>query len=196
VTSKETRGRSAFAGLERLGFEVSAKAEDGASFGQAHIEGEPIDDIETDAEAATEAAFEARERRQGGQGYSTSAAAIRAVERCAMDDGSAYFMGLGFNVVEHGKPFNLEATENGETNYVEVKGTTTDGASVFLTRNEVAHLRANHPNTTLFILHGVKLGGTAGTPEARGGIRRVIDKWRSDDADLEALSYKYTLPGE
>lgn len=42
-----------------------------------------------------------------------------------------------------GNSFDLLATRGDERLYVEVKGTSTSGEQVILTKNEVAHARAN-----------------------------------------------------
>jgi Domain of unknown function (DUF3883) len=150
--------------------------------------------LDQDSEAVTAAAEEARERRGFGQGFRTSPKANRAVERHAVERAVAYYEGRGFKVVEHGKPFDLEATKDGETIYVEVKGTTTDGRSVLLSRNEVIHFQTHHPRTALYVVYGIQVKGTPDEPRAEAGTERLIEPWLLMDDRLTVMTWGYVLP--
>jgi len=93
-----------------------------------------------------------------------------------------------------GHPYDLLA-ERGEIKmYVEVKGTTTAGERVVLTRGEVNHHRRNKAESALYVVSGIELGGTKEAPEARGGLLRSLSPWSIDDADLEPLAFEYSVP--
>jgi len=132
-----------------------------------------------------------------GQGPGLNAAGRKAVELLAMSAAAAHFRRAGWRVdasVHTHQPYDLRCTRPGRPElHVEVKGTTTSGARVLLTRNEVAHARATYPDVALFVLAGITLGPR---PEyaASGGRATVLHPWRLDDAGLEALGFEYTLP--
>jgi hypothetical protein len=76
-----------------------------------------------------------------------------------------------------------------------VKGTTSAGERVLLTRNEVAQARAEYPNTALFVLADVAVVKEAdGRPLARGGRPVVLEPWMPGDGDLEAIAFEYKVP--
>jgi hypothetical protein len=156
--------------------------------------GLPSAEESADYEDAARTAAETANRRATGQGFGASPAANRKVEEHAVERARKHFENRGFTVVEHGKPFDLEATKDGKTIFVEVKGTTTDGHTVFLTRNEVDYFRAYHPNTALFIVSGIELSGTEEAPVAHGGVELKFEPWSPADGDLEVLTWRYTVP--
>jgi hypothetical protein len=67
-----------------------------------------------------------------------------------------------------------------------VKGTTTLGEQVILTRNE-AELKAER---ALFVLHSVQMHKR----KASGGKSRVFHPWSPAAKSLKPISYVYTLP--
>ena len=67
---------------------------------------------------------------------------------------------------------------DGEVKHVEVKGTTTDGAEVILTPNEVRHARDNL-RTALFVLSNITVEcAEDGTVIATAGTHHNYDPWR------------------
>ena len=78
--------------------------------------------------------------------------------------------------------------------HVEVKGTTTDGAEVILTPNEVRHARDN-PCTALFVLSNITVERAEdGTVTATGGKQHLFDPWHLDDGTLTPLGFRYQVP--
>ena len=72
----------------------------------------------------------------------------------------------------------------GQVKHVEVKGTTTDGAEVILTPNEISHARDNL-RSALFVLSNITVERAEhGTVIATGGTRHSYDPWRLDDGIL------------
>jgi hypothetical protein len=81
-----------------------------------------------------------------------------------------------------------------EVKHIEVKGTTTDGAEVIHTPNEVTHARGN-PGMALFVLSGITVKRTDdGTVTATGGKHRCYDPWRLDDGTLTPVGFRYQVP--
>ena len=120
--------------------------------------------------AAVAAASNSRARRLG-QGFGAPAAVNRAVELRAMQAARQYFEALGYAVEDTSatKPYDLLLTRGGERLTVEVKGTTSAGARVLLTANEVMHVQANPGTCVLFVLSAVDLSDTGEEPSAVGG---------------------------
>ena len=95
----------------------------------------------------------------------------------------------------HGREsYDLLCRRGDEVKHVEVKGTTTDGAEVILTPNEVRHARENK-FTALFVLSNVKIERAEdGTVTVTGGIRRLYDPWYLEDGTLLPLGFRYQVP--
>ena len=66
-----------------------------------------------------------------------------------------------------------------------------DGSAVVLTRNEVEHVRTNHPNTALAILSEI-VPPTGGDEPATGGTLSFIHPWTVSDTQLSVIAYIYT----
>ena len=153
----------------------------------------------TGAEDAATAEAQATCEKQSGQRFASSAEFRSAVEMRAMKVAADHFEGNGYTVgdTSANRPYDLVATHGDETLYVEVKGTTTPGEKVFLTKNEVAHAKEHPGECVLFVVHDITVrGDTAEDLVASGGEMRVMWPWSPDDEDLVALVYQYTLPGE
>ena len=75
-----------------------------------------------------------------------------------------------------------------------MKGTTGDGGSVLLTRNEAEHAREHYPNVSLFVVSRIELSQKSGAAVGRRGNIRVLDPWDVKTCKLVALSYQCLLP--
>ena len=118
------------------------------------------------------------------------------VEQYAMDRASAHFEAHGWNVDNVATRFcyDLTCRRGGVELHVEVKGTTTAGAAVELTRNEVEHART-YPYVALFIVTDVVVRQIAqGKPVASGGRDILHHPWRIDDGTLWPSRYDYYPP--
>ena len=73
--------------------------------------------------------------------------------------------------------------------HVEVKGSTTEGASVVLTNNGVKHAHDPFNSCALFVLHSIVL--KAG--KAAGGKQLIFNPWQLDNQRLTPISYTYRL---
>jgi predicted RNA-binding protein with PUA-like domain len=140
---------------------------------------------------------EAVRPRAHGQRWSQSPAVRRAIELHAMQAAVEHYTGQGWSVEDVSAycPYDLHCERDDRILRVEVKGTTSTGERVLVTRNEVAGARAGHPSTALFVLADVTVVKEAdGRPSARGGRAVVREPWMPADEDLEPIAYEYTVP--
>lgn len=122
----------------------------------------------------------------------------KAIELHAMRRAIEHYQAHGWTVadVSANQSFDLRCTRgSGEELRVEVKGTTTDGTQIILTRNEVAHARDQHPHVELFITSHIQITfPRKNDPQVGGGEDTILAAWYPEDAALSALSYVYTVP--
>ena len=147
-------------------------------------------DVETQNQAAEQA--EAVQAAGQGQGFASTPAQRRAIEDHAMARALTHFR-KRFSTVENVSKqkgvLDLRCGSAGKTRvHVEVKGTTTSGNSVILTRREVE--RARSGTSALYVLHSISLKGES----ASGGKERVIYKWLIGKGRLTPLNFTYKLP--
>lgn len=132
---------------------------------------------------------------RGGQGRLQSPEERKAIELCAMDAAIAYLSERGYVIqdVSLNESFDILARRGAEVRHVEVKGTTGDATTVFLTANEVAVARKHPDRAMLFVLAGVTLS-QGEVIAASGGAPTVLFPWSIDDEALVPKQYEYTLP--
>ncbi len=145
--------------------------------------------------AAREALAERAGKRPTGQGFHAAPEVRRAVERRAMALAERHYADEGWAVedVSASRPYDLHCTRpTGEELRVEVKGTTSDGAQILLTPNEVDHARRHHPHVALFIAAGIRVEDVQGeAPRAGGGEVKIIHPWQVADDRLTPLGFAY-----
>lgn len=131
----------------------------------------------------------------GRQGFGLTAAERGAVEARAMALAIDFFRGQGFEVkdVSLQMPYDLELSKDGNITIAEVKGTTTAGAAIILTRNEVRVHRERAPQNVLFLVTNIDLRRDGETPSAIGGDIDIRWAWAVEDERLSPLSYEYRL---
>jgi len=129
-----------------------------------------------------------------GQGFALSQDAKVAIELRAVAVATEHFENLGFSVSDVGatESFDLVATRDEVTLSVEVKGTTSLGQEVILTRNEVLHHQQVYPDNALAVVHSIVLDRTVEPPVASGGVLVVRQPWSIDEVDLTPVSYRYS----
>jgi len=152
---------------------------------------------DTPPEAQTAEALVGGRGRSGGQGFSRDVRARQAIERQAMDLATRHYRerDWGTKDVSGREPYDLHCRRGADVLRVEVKGTTSDGAQVFLTRNEVEHAREHRTRVALCIVANIRLQVAAsGELEATGGDVRIIEPWNVDEGQLAPLSYSYFVP--
>lgn len=117
-----------------------------------------------------------------------------AVELYAMEKAKGYYKAQGFTCHSRGKPFDLLCTKGSSVLHVEVKGTTTSGATVCLTRNEVLDARDDRWGSHLFIWANIRLHKDSLGWQAAGGTGRLLENWSPHDDDLVPTEYAYSVP--
>jgi hypothetical protein len=128
-----------------------------------------------------------------GQGYALSGPERRAIELRAMALAKEWLVQNGFSVVDRSaqESFDFEATRDGKSTKVEVKGTTNDAAdAVLMTKNEV-ELHTNHRgNTGLIVVHGIRVERENG--EIRGLDGRVVAElpWDISAWNLQPVAFR------
>lgn len=151
------------------------------------------DEVEALEDAVATAA--GRGNRPRGQGFMLDQQAKVAVEVHAMDEATAFYEADGWNVGDvHGnRPYDLVCTKDGVELRVEVKGTTTDGAKVILTANEVKHART-FQQVVLFVVSAVSITRDEDGVTASGGDISVYRPWIIDAGTLSPIGYRYEVP--
>ena len=76
---------------------------------------------------------------------------------------------------------------------VEVKGTTSIGDQIVITRNEVAAHRARHPNNALIVVHSINLMRHPENPKADGGELLMLSPWNIQEDELRPLAFQYSV---
>ncbi|MFC6089808.1 protein NO VEIN domain-containing protein [Saccharothrix lopnurensis] len=161
--------------------------------GRLYALGAPSPEVEEAVSAVARAA--GRRGTGSGQGFGLSHAERLAVEAHSVAMACDHLRAQGYEVRDVGarESYDLDATRGDEHLFVEVKGTTSAGAEVVLTHNEVLLNAEHHPDTMLIVVAGVELDRAAVPPTAGGGVLRVAHPWSVDPADLTPVAYRYRL---
>ncbi|MEU3758476.1 MrcB family domain-containing protein [Streptomyces albogriseolus] len=157
-----------------------------------HLPGDIAPEVVEAEESASKAAGR-RSARHPGQGFLLTGEERRAVESHSVHMASEHFKAQGWSVQDVGtkKPYDLHLSRGQETLRVEVKGTTSDGSQVILTRSEVEHQRKFAPSNALVIVHSITLDRAVEPAVATGGTLECISPWVIDDGNLTVVSYIY-----
>lgn len=131
-----------------------------------------------------------------GQGFQLDQDVKVAVEAHAMNIATEFYSDWKVEDVHGKESYDLVCRRGNEIKHVEVKGTTTGGAEVILTPNEVEHARETR-QIALFILSNVIIERSDdGTVTATGGVRHLYDPWHLDDGALTPLGFRYRVPNQ
>jgi hypothetical protein len=144
----------------------------------------------SDAIAAVESV--SNPRRKFGRRF--SAAENAAIEERAVLVTREHFENeLGYETEDVGayESYDVRASKGQEVVKVEVKGTTTDGAQVVLTRNEVNLHRVEHPNNALAVVRNITLDRSGDQPIATGGELVLVMPWEINEGGLIPIAYDY-----
>lgn len=137
-------------------------------------------------------------KNQSGQGFRMGVAERHAIEHHAMEAAKNYYEERGWSVTDVSATCSYDLVckrNNGEELHVEVKGTTSDGKQILLTRNEVIHAQNYYPRVALFVLAHIQIDQTStGKPQASGGKIQLLDPWNVDEKMLSSLAYAYRIP--
>lgn len=156
--------------------------------------------ILADADAAVSSeALEAEQlvRARGvsgtGQGFGLSASERRIVESHAMALAIRYFEPEWNSVqdVSATSSYDLLCSRPKEQLRVEVKGTTTYGSEIVLTRNEV--IESSTSGYALFVVSEIVLNRSREHTAAHGGIARLFHPWSAEPDALRPISYQCSV---
>ncbi len=93
-----------------------------------------------------------------------------------------------------GHPYDLLCVRDHEVLHVEVKGTQTDGAEIFLTAGEVDFAKSHNGQMALFVLHSSRVSEENDDYLLSGGEPFVIMPWDVNFGELRPVSFRYSLP--
>lgn len=130
----------------------------------------------------------------GGQAILADALRRKKIEDAAQDRLMEHYRHHGFTVTDtrYGNPFDAIAQRGDQLVYLEAKGTQSNGFTIRVTRDEVAHARANDGHCKMGIWAGIRFGSD-GEVDPNFGSFRVIPFEPNDD-DLSPVSYDWCLP--
>jgi MrcB-like, N-terminal domain/Domain of unknown function (DUF3883) len=133
-----------------------------------------------------------RPRHSTAQGFGLSTAERVAVELHAMSLAKAHLQMLGWRVrdVSATHSYDFECAQGGKKMIVEVKGTTSTGDEIVVTRNEVETQRARHPNNALIVVHSVNLVRSPSPPKASGGELFMRSPWQIEETELRPIAFR------
>lgn len=134
-----------------------------------------------------------RRRSAEGQGLRLSAPDRRALESHSVGMATSYFEAKGWTVKDVGakESYDLLLKRGSERLHAEVKGTTSEGGQVILTRAEVERQRELAPENALVVVHSIQLDRSVSPPITRGGVLRCTSPWEIAEEDLTVVSYVY-----
>lgn len=135
--------------------------------------------------------------KQSGQGYISDSKKKKAIELYAMRMASEHYQKAGYAVTDTSNncPYDLECFKENKLRRVEVKGTTSNGKSVYVTSGEVVDANSNECETDLFIVSNIHIDGKDENDNyiISGGEVELIKNWKPEQEHLEAKMYKYTV---
>ncbi|MFF4040671.1 MrcB family domain-containing protein [Streptomyces sp. NPDC001816] len=162
-----------------------------------YVPGDPTPEVVEAEQSAAKTA--GRRTRSGsrpgrsGQGFLLTSGERRAIERHSVRMTAEHFEAQGWKVKDVGdkESFDLLLTRGERRLHVEVKGTTSAGLEVILTRAEVEKQRKYYPDNALVVVHSIELDRTGEEPATSGGVLHCTSPWVVEDADLTVISYAY-----
>ncbi|WP_406178676.1 MrcB family domain-containing protein [Streptomyces canus] len=162
-----------------------------------YIPGDPTPEVleaeQSAAKTAGRRTPSAARPRRAGQGFLLTSGERRAIERHSVRMATEHFEAQGWSVKDVGdkESFDLLLTMGERRLHVEVKGTTSAGLEVILTRAEVEKQRKYYPDNALVVVHSIELDRTGAEPVTSGGALHCTSPWVVEDEDLTVISYAY-----
>ncbi|MFD8631352.1 MrcB family domain-containing protein [Streptomyces sp. NPDC059533] len=159
----------------------------------AHLPGDVAVEVREAQESADTTAGR-RKSRRSGQGFLLTAGERRAIELRAVLLATEHFQAEGWSVKDVGatQSYDLKLSRGEERLHVEVKGTTSEGTQVILTRSEVERQRELAPHNALVVVHSINLDRSTEPPSATGGVLHCTSPWIIEDDSLTVISYVHT----
>lgn len=138
-----------------------------------------------------------QKNRKSTQGFIKDSKKKELIELHAMKVAYEYYSEKGYEVDDCSGLRNLgydyKCKKGTEFVEVEVKGTTTHGNSVILTRNEVDNAKTTQNRADLFIVHSIDILVNDGDYKVTAHEVNIIENWSPKDSSLEPISYSYNL---
>lgn len=158
-----------------------------------YIPGDPTPEVVEAKRSAEKTAGRRTRERSSGQGFLPTAEERRVVELYGVKLATQYFEARGWTVKDVGakESYDLLLRRGEERLHVEVKGTTSPGTQVILTRSEVERQRALAPHNALVVIHSIALDRGGSHPSASGGVVHCVSPWQIEEEDLSVVSYIY-----
>lgn len=130
-----------------------------------------------------------------GQGRIMDARQRKALEDAAQHHLETYYRARGWQVqdVRFDGPYDAIAFKDGQTRYLEAKGTMSHGAIVTVTAGEVAHARQHPGECVIGILSGLSFTDDGELDET--GANFVLREWNPVEEDLRAMEYQWSATG-
>lgn len=119
-----------------------------------------------------------------------------AIEKYAVERAKEFLELRGWVATDVGEreTYDIDARHGTDRIWVEVKGTTSPGLEVVLTKNEVDLYHARHPSVMLIVVADIQLDRKVAPPKATGGQVRFVHPWSIDHSSLTAIQYRYSVP--
>jgi hypothetical protein len=131
------------------------------------------------------------------QGRLTDPEVRGVIDRYAMERAIAHFTADWKEVhdVSRFASFDLLCRRDADELRVEVKGTTTLGEAVLITRNELENARKHFPCVALFVTSEIVIDRSEMLPRATGGKDRILCPWDVSACRLTPVQLECWLPG-
>ena len=132
-----------------------------------------------------------------GQGFGLTAAERKVIELHAQGMAKARFedeFKYSVKIVADSESYDLHCTKGDEVLFVEVKGTTGTGDTIFLTRNEVALSRKTPKLMALVIVRNIKLVKSGAERSATGGEMQIIKPWDVNKFEPKPIQFQCQVP--
>lgn len=133
------------------------------------------------------------EHSSGGQGFQSDVEVRLMVESHAMNICKKYYLGEGYKVEDVSATHSCDfiITKNGESRFIEVKGTQTSGDTIILTKNEVSLSRTEGESMALFLVHSIAMNKKS--VKKNSGIISIINPWKVSEERLTPISFTYKI---
>lgn len=126
-----------------------------------------------------------------GQGRVMDPVSRKALEDAAQHRLETYYRDRGWDVedVRFDGPYDAIARKNGQTRYLEAKGTQSHGDSVTVTAGEVAHARRHLDECVIGILSDLRFTDDGDLDDS--GAHFALRQWNPAEEDLQAIQYRW-----
>ena len=160
-----------------------------------------LDDFENFEEDKTDASslydIKTKPRKDTTQGFRLSSGERKTIEIYAMDFVVKKYQKENWKIYDvsarKNRGYDLYLTKGEKRLLCEVKGTSTSGEKVIVTKNEILAAEKNYPNSILCIVSGICLDRSKKPPQASLGKLTELNPWKIENKKLEPLSYFYHL---